>query len=145
MAISFDVSRDFLDGILLQQPQIRPEQQQIHASAQVHFLPSSPDGTMHTAVVALALQVEGAQQPFAQAGWRFLFTSDAKVDPKQEAQHQFFQGMMTVGLGKIMTVINSLCMHGNMPLVPFEPGRLVRSARPADGEAPAQQGGAPTA
>ncbi|MBA3684882.1 MAG: hypothetical protein H0W72_06535 [Planctomycetes bacterium] len=133
---TYDISRDFLDGILLQQPQTR-EGKEIRANGSLHFLPSSPDGTMHTAVVQFELGAEGSDQPFARAGWRFLFTSDSAADPKNEAQSKFFQDLMMVGMGKIMVQLNNLCMHANLPLVPFEPQRMVRSAKPS-GPAPAQ-------
>lgn len=131
----FDVSRDFLDGIVLQQPQSKEGKGEIRASGQLHFLPSSPDGTMHTAVVSFALLSEGVEQPFARAGWRFLFTTNSKYDPKNDAEHPFFQSMMMVGIGKIMTLMNNLCMHANLPLVPFQPQQLVRAANkpPAPG------------
>ncbi len=133
---TYDISRDFLDGILLQQPQAR-EGKEIRANGSLHFLPSSPDGTMHTAIVTFELGAEGSEQPFARAGWRFLFTSDVSVDPKADSQGKFFQDLMMVGMGKIMVQLNNLCMHANLPLVPFEPQRLVRSGKPP-GQAPAQ-------
>jgi hypothetical protein len=138
----FDVSRDFLDGIVLQQPQSKEGKGEIRASGQLHFLPSSPDGTMHTAVVSFALLTEGVEQPFARAGWRFLFTTTAKYDPKGDTEHPFFQSMMMVGIGKIMTLMNNLCMHANLPLVPFQPQQLVRAAAkaqpPVSGQGAAQ-------
>jgi len=136
----FDVSRDFLDGIVLQQPQSKEGKGEIRASGQMHFLPSSPDGTMHTAVVSFALLSEGVEQPFARAGWRFLFTTTTKFDPKADAENPFFQSMMMVGIGKIMTLMNNLCMHANLPLVPFQPQQLARAAKgqpPAAGNAQA--------
>jgi hypothetical protein len=33
---------------------------------------------------------------------------------------------MVLGTGKIMAQINNLCMHANLPLIPFEPGRMVQ-------------------
>ena len=136
----FDVSRDFLDGIVLQQPQSKEGKGEIRASGQMHFLPSSPDGTMHTAVVSFALLTEGVEQPFARAGWRFLFTTTTTFDPKADAENPFFQSMMMVGIGKIMTLMNNLCMHANLPLVPFQPQQLARAAKgqpPAAGAAQA--------
>src|SRR5262245_25343296 len=129
--MNLDISRDFLDGIMLQQPPVREGKGEIRANGQLHFLPSSPDGTMHTAVVTFALNGEGQEQPFARAGWRFLFTSDSKLDPKSDTQNPFFQSLMMIGMSKIMAVLNNLCMHANLPLVPFEPQRLVRGAAPA--------------
>jgi hypothetical protein len=32
---------------------------------------------------------------------------------------------MVLGTGKIMAQLNNLCMHANLPLIPFEPGRMV--------------------
>jgi len=131
-APAFDISRDFLDGIVLQQPPPSREGEgkgEIRANGQLHFLPSSPDGTMHTAVVSFALLSEGTDQPFARAGWRFLFTTDRSFDPKADAENAFFQGVMMVGIGKIMTLMNNLCMHANLPLVPFQPQQLVRAAK----------------
>lgn len=131
----FDVSRDFLDGIVLQQPQSKEGKGEIRASGQLHFLPSSPDGTMHTAIVSFALLTEGVEQPFARAGWRFLFTTSKSFDPKSDNENPFFQSMMMVGIGKIMTLMNNLCMHANLPLVPFQPQQLVRAA--SKGQPPA--------
>ena len=125
----FDVSRDFLDGLVLQQPQTKEGKGEIRASGQLHFLPSSPDGTMHTAVVSFGLLSEGTEQPFARAGWRFLFTTSTSFDPKSDPEHAFFQSLMLVGIGKIMTLLNGLCMHANLPLVPFQPQQLMRAAK----------------
>ena len=137
-APTFDISRDFLDGIVLQQPPpARDGKGEIRANGQLHFMPSSPDGTMHTAVVSFALLAEGTDQPFARAGWRFLFTTDRSFDPKSDAENAFFQGVMMVGIGKIMTLMNNLCMHANLPLVPFQPQQLVRNAKQPTGQPPA--------
>nr|MBA3847470.1 hypothetical protein [Planctomycetota bacterium] len=46
--MQFDISRDFLDGIALQQPQKRDANAEVQAKGQLRFLPSSPDGTLHT-------------------------------------------------------------------------------------------------
>lgn len=130
--MQFDISRDFLDGILLQQPPTREALGEIRAAGQLHFLPSSPDGTMHTAVAAFALFLgkdkgdNKGEQPFARGGWRFLFTTDSSFDPKAGSDHPFFQSLMVLGTGKIMAQINNLCMHANLPLIPFEPGRMVQ-------------------
>ena len=70
--MQFNISRDFLDGISLTQPNQPDSQNELKANGGLHFLPSSPDGTMHTAVVSFTLQFEGQEQPFAQGGWRFL-------------------------------------------------------------------------
>lgn len=131
----FDLSRDFLDGILVQQPQQSAEGKgEVKANGNLHFLPSSPDGTMHTAIVSFSLQVDGQEHPFARAGWRFLFTTEKSFEPQKNAQHPFFQSLMMVGIGKILTQINNCCMHANLPLVPFQPQQLVQAARqPAAG------------
>jgi hypothetical protein len=137
--MQFDISRDFLDGLMLQQPATREGLGEIRASGQLHFLPSSPDGTMHTAVSAFALFIGQSEQPFARGGWRFLFTTDKKFDPKAGQNDPFFQQLMILGTGKIMAQLNNLCMHANLPLIPFEPGRMVTqtadSQQPGDGKA----------
>jgi hypothetical protein len=147
--MQIDISRDFLDGIMLNQPPVQKDGNvEIRAGGQLHFLPSSPDGTMHTAVVGFALftGAEGQQQnekPFAQGGWRFLFTTDEKFDPKANPNHPFFGSMLMIGSGKIMAVLNGLCMHANLPLIPFDPSRMnVQQAAPQGGapQAAAQQG-----
>lgn len=137
--MQFDISRDFLDGILLQQPQTREGAGEIKAGGQLHFLPSSPDGTMHTAVVSFTLSLNEAQQPFASGGWRFLFTTDAAFDPRKEQNHPFFANLLVLGAGKIMAQINNLAMHANLPLIPFEPHRLVQGAQPVAAGQQAQQ------
>ncbi len=125
--MQFDVSRDFLDGIMLQQPQVGEGNAEIRAAGQLHFLPSSPDGTMHTAIVSFALFIGPESKdakPFAQGGWRFLFTTDAKFDPKSDPQNQFFGNILVVGSGKIMALLNNLCLHAGLPLIPFDPSRM---------------------
>ncbi len=134
--MQFDISRDFLDGIAVQQPQRRDPKSEIQAKGQLQFLPSSPDGTMHTAIVSFALATDPETPPFARAGWRFLFTTDAKLHPKPDAQNPIYSSLMLVGIGKIMTAINTLCLHANLPLVPFEPSRLVQNAQAGGGAAP---------
>jgi hypothetical protein len=124
--MNLDISRDYLDGIMLQQPGNKDGKGEIRASGQLHFMPSSPDGTMHTAVVAFALTMDQNEQPFARAGWRFLFTSAASYDPKTDGENPFFGQVMMIGMGKIMAVMNTLCLHANMPLIPFEPSRMAR-------------------
>jgi hypothetical protein len=136
--MQFDISRDFLDGLSLQQPPSREGLSEIRAAGQLHFLPSSPDGTMHTAVSAFALFIGEAEQPFARGGWRFLFTSDKPFDPKKSQEEPFFQQLMVLGTGKIMAQLNNLCMHANLPLIPFEPGRMVNQP-PAQQQQQAQQ------
>jgi hypothetical protein len=124
--MQFDISRDYLDGIMLQQPVNREGKNEIRASGQLHFLPSSPDGTMHTAVVGFALMIGDDQaQPFARGGWRFLFTTDAAFDPTKDTENPFFGNLLALGAGKIMAQLNNLCMHANLPLIPFQPGQMV--------------------
>jgi hypothetical protein len=125
---------------MIQQPVTREGLGEIRAAGQLHFLPSSPDGTMHTAVSAFALFIGQSEQPFARGGWRFLFTTDTKFDPKAGQQDPFFQQLMVLGTGKIMAQLNNLCMHANLPLIPFEPGRMVtQQAEGKDGQQPEQQ------
>ncbi len=122
--MQFDISRDFLDGIMIQQPGSPQADAEIRAGGQLHFLPSSPDATMHTAVVGFALFLGGSEQPFARGGWRFLFTSDHAFDPKQNATGPFFNGLLMMGSAKVMAQLNNLCMHANLPLIPFDPARM---------------------
>jgi hypothetical protein len=44
-----------------------------------------------------------------------------------------------VGAGKIMAQINNLAMHAALPLIPFEPQRLVMGAQQQQAAAQAQQ------
>ncbi len=137
--MQFDISRDFLDGLMIQQPTSREGQAEIKAAGQLHFLPSSPDGTMHTAIVTFQLSLGAQEQPFARAGWRFLFTTSAAFEPKNDPNHAFFGNLLVVGAGKIMVQLNNLAMHANLPLIPFEPSRMQLQAQ---AQAPAQAGGA---
>ena len=137
--MQFDISRDYLDGLMIQQPASREGLSEIRAAGQLHFLPSSPDGTMHTAVSAFALFIGAAEQPFARGGWRFLFTTDTSFDPKAGSNDPFFQQLMVLGTGKIMAQLNNLCMHANLPLIPFEPGRMVTQQAPSAAQQSAQQ------
>jgi hypothetical protein len=137
--MQFDISRDYLDGLMIQQPATREGLSEIRAAGQLHFLPSSPDGTMHTAVSAFALFIGTAEQPFARGGWRFLFTTDTSFDPKAGSNDPFFQQLMVLGTGKIMAQLNNLCMHANLPLIPFEPGRMVTQQAPSAAQQSAQQ------
>lgn len=135
--MQFDISRDFLDGLMIQQPVSREANAELKAAGQLHFLPSSPDGTMHTAVAAFALFIgDNTEQPFARGGWRFLFTTDQKFDPKNGTDNPFFQQLMILGTGKVLAQLNNLCMHANMPLIPFEPGRMVIQPGTPDGQQP---------
>jgi hypothetical protein len=140
--MQFDISRDFLDGLMLQQPQIGEGNAEIRASGQLHFLPSSPDGTMHTAIVGFALFIGPESKdakPFAQGGWRFLFTTDARFDPKADPQNQFFANMLVIGSGKVMVLLNNLCMHAGLPLIPFDPNRMFLQAPQQQAVEAAQQ------
>jgi hypothetical protein len=138
--MQFDISRDFLDGIMLQQPSTKEGKNEIKAGGQLHFLPSSPDGTMHTAIVAFQLALSENEQPFARGGWRFLFTTESSFEPAKHQNHPFFANLLVLGAGKIMAQINNLAMHANLPLIPFEPGRMMLQA-PEGGQQAAAGGG----
>jgi hypothetical protein len=106
--MQFDLSRDFLDGLVLQHPQAKSgTEAQIRAGGQLQFLPSSTDGTMHTAVVSFALFLGEGEQPFARGGWRFLFTSDQPCKPQDNQNHTFFGQLLVVGAGKLMVQFNN--------------------------------------
>jgi hypothetical protein len=143
--MQFDLSRDFLDGIVVQHPQFKGTDPQIRAGGQLHFLPSSPDGTMHTAVVSFGLFAGEGDQPFARGGWRFLFTSSEKCDPKEHQNDAFMSSLLMVGTGKIMVQLNNLLMHAGLPMIPFDPSQMKVQAQPATppgvpaGAVPAQQ------
>ena len=124
--MQFDVSRDFLDGVLLQHPANNDGKQDVQANANLQFLPSSPDGTMHTAIVSLRITVEGSDKPFAHGGWRFLYTTNEAFDAKENAGHPFLQRILVAGSSKILAVLNPLCMHANMPLIPLDTTSMVR-------------------
>ena len=125
--MKIDLSRDFLDGIYLQQPVKTDNAGDIKVNGGLHFLPSSPDGTMHTAIVGFSLQLDGMDQPFARGGWRVLFTTDEQFDPKADQNNPFLRGVLVMGASKLMAQFNNLCRHANMPLIPFDPSRLVQS------------------
>ena len=130
--MQFDISRDFLDGIMLQHPPQGEGSQEVAVNGGLHFLPSSPDGTMHTAVVSFALKIQGQEHPFAKAGWRFLFTSSETWDPKADQGNQFLGNLMLAGASRVVTVLNNLCLNANMPLLPISPERLAQQLkRPA--------------
>lgn len=132
--MDFDISRDYLDGISLGHPPRGSEGKEIKAMGGLHFLPSSPDGTMHTALVSFALRIDGQDKPFAQAAWRFLFTTAKSFDPKAEgADQRVHRSLLLLGSSKIMAVLNNTCMHANLPLIPFDAQRML------------QQGAAPAA
>ena len=57
--MKFDISRDFLDGLSLQHPKPSEGKGEVKVNANLQFLPSSPDGRLHTAVVTFGLHVEG--------------------------------------------------------------------------------------
>ncbi len=127
--MKIDVTRDFLDGLHFEKPKMKSADEEIKANANVQFLPSSPDGTMHTAIVTLRFHTSSEEQPFAFGGWRYLFTTDEKFDPSENKNNPALRGMLVQGCGKIMTVLNPLCLHGNMPLIPFEPSAMARAAQ----------------
>lgn len=122
--MQFDISRDFLDGIMLGQPPRIEGDKELRANGGLHILPSSPDGTMHTVVVSLSLQVDGSDQPYARAGWRVLFTTDERFEPKENQAAPFLRGVLVMGASKIIALLNNLCMHANMPLIPFSAQQL---------------------
>jgi len=140
--MQLDISREFLDAISLQHPVVQEGKEKINANGGLHFLPSSPDGTLHTVVAVLALTVEGAETPFAQGGWRFLFTSDEKFEPQQSTDHPFLQQLMMVGTSKVLTLLNNLCLHANLPILPIDLQRMYAAqqrqgaAQPPAGDAP---------
>lgn len=124
--MQFDISRDFLDMMVISQPgPVRDGKREIRAGGQLHFLPSSPDGTMHTAIVGFSLTLGEAEQPFARGGWRFLFTTDQRFEPAKDTENPFFRSLLVLGAGKIMAQLNNLCMHANLPLIPFVPEQMV--------------------
>ena len=134
----FDISRDFLDSLSINHP-VRPTDQdpEIQANGGLKFLPSSPDGTMHTAVVSFGLQLQGSDKPFALGGWRFLFTTDEKLNLKeQQVDAGFVRALLINGASKIMAQLNNLCMHANMPVIPIDPAKLAQSVAPVE-ETPA--------
>jgi hypothetical protein len=126
-----DVSRDFLDGLFINHPQVTENDAEIRANGALHFLPSSPDGKMHTAVASFTLVVGKDEKAFAQGGWRFLFTSKEKFVPAENPEHPFLKQLLIIGTSKIMAVLNPLCLHANLPLIPIDPTRLAAAAAPA--------------
>lgn len=126
--MKFTVNRDFLDGILVQHPPKQDADQEIRANANLNFLPSSPDGTMHTAVARLSFHSGDNEHPFITGGWRFLFSSDEQFDPQSEEgqQQPFLRNILAAGAAKVMAVVNTNCMHANMPLIPLDASQLVR-------------------
>jgi len=128
--MQFDLSRDFLDGIVMQHPQVKSGQEaQIRAGGQLHFMPSSTDGSMHTAVISFALFIGEGDQPFARGGWRFLFTSDESCDPREHQNHPFMAQLLVVGAGKVMVQMNNLLMHAGLPMIPFDPTQMAVKAQ----------------
>lgn len=127
--MDIDVTRDFLDGLHFEKPKMKSAQEEIKANANMQFLPSSPDGTMHTAVVTLRFNTESEEKPFCYGGWRFLFTTSESFDPSSDPQNPTLRGILINACGKIMAVLNPLCLHGNMPLIPFEASAMVRAAQ----------------
>jgi len=139
--MKFDISRDFLDGIMLQHPPQNDGNAEVSVNGGLHFLPSSPDGTMHTAVVSFQLQMQGSEHAFAKAGWRFLFTSSEQWDPKADQGNAFLGQLMMAGASRVVTVLNGLCLNANMPVLPISPERLAQQLkRPAPAAAGADQG-----
>jgi len=135
--MQFDISRDFLDGMMLQHPAQASERSEIKAGGGLQFLPSSPDGTMHTAVVTFRLLMDDAEQPFARAGWRFLFTTEERYDPQADRGNPFQRQLLITGASKIIAVLNNCCMHANMPLIPIDGRQLAKQASAQAQEQPA--------
>jgi hypothetical protein len=137
--MQLDLSRDYLDALLLQHPPPKEGNPEVKVNGGLHFLPSSPDKKLHTAVASFALNLEGEERPFAQGGWRFLFTSSEAFDPEQNSGHPFLRQLLVLGTTKIMTVINPLCLHANMPVIPIDPNRMAQSAaQPEQGDSAEQ-------
>ena len=134
--MKFDISRDFLDGITLQHPKPTEGKGEVKVNANLQFLPSSPDGRLHTAVVTFSLHVDGEKNQFARGGWRFLFTTDEEFTPKETSNEDFFRHLLVNGVNKITTVLNPLCLHANLPIIPIEASRLVANAQ----QKPAEEG-----
>ena len=126
--MQFDISRDQLDGIALQQPAKSEGSTEININGGMPFLPSSPDKTMHTAIVSLTLQLKGQEQPFARGGWRILFTSSEAFNPAEEQGHPFTRQLLMLGTSKVIAQINNLCMHANLPLLPFDAAQFAKAA-----------------
>ena len=84
---------------------------------------------MHTAVISFALFIGEGDQPFARGGWRFLFTSDEKVDPREHQNHPFMAQLLVVGAGKVMVQMNNLLMHAGLPMIPFDPTQMAVRAQ----------------
>jgi hypothetical protein len=145
--MEYHLSRDFLDGIMLQHP---PAQAQggaeIRAGGQLQFLPSSPDGTLHTALVSFALfagtpAAGQPEQPFARGGWRILFKTETAFNPTKDPEARFVNDLLVLGAGKLMAQFNNLLMHAQMPIIPFDARQMVTQRPPAPGVA----GAAPAA
>lgn len=129
--MKFDISRDFLDGIMVTHPTPNQDQKnEIKAGGGLHFLPSSPDGKLHTAVAGLALTLGNGDKPFARGGWKFLFTTDEKFDPKENPNDPFLKSLLVLGTSKVMAIINPTLLHANLPLVPIDTTQLAQAASP---------------
>lgn len=139
--MKLDISRDFLDGMLIQHPNPGEGKGEVKANGGLHFLPSSPDGKLHTAVATFELSMDDQDKPFARGGWRFLFTSDESFAPNENPNHPFLKQLLVIGTTKVMTVLNPLCLHANMPITPIDPNRMANAAAPIP--ANGQEGQAP--
>ena len=136
--MKFDISRDFLDAVMVQHPVQGEANKEVKVNSGMHFLPSSPDGTMHTAIISFALQIDGQEQPFAKAGWRFLFTSSEAFEPKEAKDEPFLQHLLIAGRTKVLAVLNPLCLHANMPLIPLDPARIAAAHQQQQQQAAAE-------
>jgi hypothetical protein len=142
--MKFDLSRDFLDGIHVTHPPPQGDKEpQVNANGGLRFLPSSPDGKLHTVIAMFGLAVSGEEQPFMQGGWRFLFTTDEKFEPEKSAGEPFLQQLLMIGATKLLTVMNNLCMHANLPIMPINIAQLVQAAQAQ--QAAGQEGAPPPA
>ena len=91
---------------------------------------------MHTAVISFSLALGNSESAFAKAGWRFLFTTDEPFEPQKAQDVPFLRSLLISGAGKIITVLNTLCLHANMPQIPISADHLVRNTKRA-GQPPA--------
>ena len=72
--------------------------------------------------------MDHAEQPFARAGWRFLFTSDEPYEPKPDDGNPFLKELLVAGTTKVLVILNGLCMNANMPLIPIDASQLAAAA-----------------
>jgi hypothetical protein len=131
--ITFNLSRDFLDGVTLVQPPPVQSNQEIKLSGGVHFLPSSPDKKLHTVVVSVGIGTNEKDPPFIRGGWRFLFSTSQAFEPEKNPNNDFLRQLLMIGTSKLMVVVNGLLMHANLPILPID-GRSLANANIVQGE-----------